>query len=109
MNTAVVNKRGATRIRQGHLWIYRSDVVQVDADGGAIVSVTDESGNFIGQSFYSDASQIALRFLSLTKDEIDREWWRTRIKECAKRRNIPADTNAYRLVYSEGDCYFVNR
>ncbi len=34
MNTAVVNKRGATRIRQGHLWIYRSDVVQVDAAGG---------------------------------------------------------------------------
>jgi len=103
MNTAVVNKRGATRIRQGHLWIYRSDVVQVDASGGAIVLVSDESGNFIGQSFYSDASQIALRFLSLSKDEIDREWWRGRIKECARRRNIPGDTNAYRVVYSEGD------
>jgi 23S rRNA (cytosine1962-C5)-methyltransferase len=103
MNTAVVNKRGADRIRQGHLWIYRSDVVQVDAVGGSIVSVTDEKGNFVGQSFYSDASQIALRFLSLTRDEIDREWWRKRIKACAERRNIPDDTNAYRLVYSEGD------
>src|SRR5437867_768632 len=103
MNKVVVNKRGATRIRQGHLWIYRSDVVTVDADGGSVVSVTDESGNFIGQSFYSDASQIALRFLTLTKEEIDRGWWRGKIRECAARRNIPTDTNAFRLVYSEGD------
>jgi 23S rRNA (cytosine1962-C5)-methyltransferase len=57
MKTARVNKRGATRVRLGHLWIYKSDVVEVDADGGSVVSVTDEGGNFIGQAFYSDASK----------------------------------------------------
>lgn len=103
MSTAIVNKRGAVRIRQGHLWIYRSDVVSVDAAGGSVVSVTDESGNFIGQSLYSDASQIALRFLTLTKEQIDREWWRRRIRAAVERRKIPRDTNAYRMVYSEGD------
>lgn len=103
MKTVKVNKRGAVRVRHGHLWIYRSDVVTVDADGGSVVSVTDEGGNFVGQAFYSDASQIALRFLSLSKDVIDREWWHERIKECGARRHIPADTNAYRLIYSEGD------
>jgi 23S rRNA (cytosine1962-C5)-methyltransferase len=103
MNTVVVNKKGATRIRKGHLWIYRSDVVRVDAAGGAVVSVTDEAGNFIGQSLYSDQSQITLRFLSLTKDEIDRGWWRRQLRACAERRKIGPDTNAYRLVYSEGD------
>src|SRR5436190_16654652 len=103
MKTARVNKRGATRVRQGHLWIYKSDVVEVDADGGSIVFVTDEGGNFIGQAFYSDASQIALRFLTLGKEEIDREWWRQRIRQCNARRQLPADTNAFRLIYSEGD------
>ena len=103
MKTARVNKRGATRVRQGHLWIYKSDVVEVDADGGSVVSVTDEGGNFIGQAFYSDASQIALRFLTLGKEEIDREWWRQRIRQCNDRRPVPADTNAFRLIYSEGD------
>jgi len=103
MNKVVVNKRGATRIRQGHLWIYRSDVVNVDALGGAVVSVTDETGNFIGQSLYSDQSQISLRFLSTSKAEIDRDWWRTQIRACAQRRHITPDTNAFRLVYSEGD------
>ena len=103
MNTVLVNKRGADRVRSGHLWIYRSDLVEVDGEGGSVVSVKDAHGNFIGQALYSDASQIALRFLTQSHDEIDRAWWQRRIREAARRRNIPADTNAYRLVYSEGD------
>ena len=103
MKTVLVNKRGATRVRQGHLWIYRSDVVEIDAEGGSVVSVRDEAGNFVGQAFYSDSSQIALRFLSITSEEINRDWWRRKIKDCAERRRIPPDTNAYRVIYSEGD------
>ena len=103
MKTVRVNKKGADRVRHGHLWIYRSDVIEVDAEGGSVVSVRDERGNFIGQALYSDASQIALRFLTQGTEEINRDWWRSRIKEAAERRRIPADTNAYRVVYSEGD------
>ena len=103
MATATVTKRGADRIRHGHLWIYRSDVVDVDAEGGSVVTVHDERGNFVGQALYSAASQIALRFLSQTTESIDRQWWRTRITDAVQRRKIPADTNAYRLIYSEGD------
>src|ERR1051325_5670728 len=103
MNTVRVNKRGADRVRQGHLWIYKSDLVDVAAEGGSIVSVKDERGNFIGQALFSDTSQIALRFLTQSNEEIDRDWWRRRITEAAARRHIPPDTNAYRLIYSEGD------
>jgi len=103
MNSAVVTKKGADRIRNGHLWIYRSDVTNVDASGGSVVSVRDERKNFIGRALYSDASQIALRFLTQTDEEINSSWWRERIHQAAARRNISTDTNAYRLVYSEGD------
>src|SRR5687767_7845937 len=103
MQTVKVNKRGADRVRKGHLWIYRSDVVEVAAAGGSVVKVTDERGNPIGQALFSDASQIALRFLTQSSEAIDREWWRRRIREAAARRNITSDTNAYRLIYSEGD------
>jgi 23S rRNA (cytosine1962-C5)-methyltransferase len=52
MITVTVNKRGADRIRSGHLWIYRSDVVQVDEGaGGSVVVVRDHKGNFVGQAF----------------------------------------------------------
>lgn len=103
MKTVRVNKRGADRVRQGHLWIYQSDLVDVSAEGGSIVTVKDERGNFIGQALFSDTSQIALRFLTQSNEQVDREWWRRRITEAAARRHIPPDTNAYRLIYSEGD------
>ncbi|HSK63385.1 MAG TPA: hypothetical protein VK893_06085, partial [Pyrinomonadaceae bacterium] len=103
MGEVKVNKRGADRVRHGHLWIYRSDVVAINGDGGSIVAVKDERGNFIGQALFSDASQIALRFLTQSSEEIDSDWWRRRIREAASRRIISAETNAYRLIYSEGD------
>ena len=105
MTTVKISTRGAKRIRLGHLWVYRSDVRDTDgAEAGAIVRVVDDARNFVGQAFYSDRSQIALRFLTTRDDVIDREWWRQRLQACAKRRApIAKQTNAYRLVYSEGD------
>ena len=100
-----ISTRGAKRIRNGHLWVYRSDVRELDeAEGGAIVRVVDDASNFVGQAFYSDASEIALRFLTTSNEDIDREWWRRRLQRCAQHRGrIARETNAYRLVYSEGD------
>ena len=100
-----ISTRGAKRIRQGHLWVYRSDVREAsDTEGGAIARVVDEAGNFVGQAFYSDRSEIALRFLTTREEAIDREWWRGRLQQCAESRAaIARQTNAYRLVYSEGD------
>ncbi|HKP46195.1 MAG TPA: class I SAM-dependent rRNA methyltransferase [Pyrinomonadaceae bacterium] len=104
MNDVIVTKRGADRIRHGHLWIYRSDIVHAESEaGGAIVTVFDKGRNFVGQAFYSDQSQIALRFLTTTTEAIDKEWWRQRIRSAAERRQFDSQTNAYRLVYSEGD------
>ena len=105
MQTVTVAKRGADRLRQGHLWIYRSDVLDTaNAPGGSIVAVKDQKGNFVGQALFSDASEITLRLLTQTAELIDREWWRRRLQSAASRRSrIDADTNAYRLVYSEGD------
>jgi 23S rRNA (cytosine1962-C5)-methyltransferase len=105
MSQAKITTRGAKRIRNGHLWVYRSDVREVsDAAGGAIVRVVDDANNFVGQAFYSDASEIALRFLSTREEAIDREWWRLNLRRCAQNRaHMARDTNAYRLISSEGD------
>ena len=100
-----ITTRGAKRIRNGHLWVYRSDVREAnDATAGQIVHVADETGNAVGQAFYSDRSEIALRFLTTGEETIDREWWRARLRQSAARRSqVGRETNAYRLVYSEGD------
>ena len=105
MATVVISSRGAKRIRKGHLWVYRSDVREVrEAGPGAIVTAVDEAGNFVGQAFYSDTSEIALRFLTTRKETIERDWWRRRLRAAAVRRStIARESNAYRLIYSEGD------
>src|SRR5207253_7428869 len=105
MSQIKISTRGAKRIRKGHLWVYRSDVRDVmDAKAGAIVAVVDDTGNFVGQAFYSELSEIALRFLTTREETIDREWWRERLRSCTRwRQAITRETNAHRLVYSEGD------
>ena len=105
MSQIKISTRGAKRIRKGHLWVYRSDVRDVtDAKAGDIVEVVDDTGNFVGQALYSQLSEIALRFLTTREETIDSEWWRQRLRNCAERRqSIERETNAYRLVYSEGD------
>ena len=47
MNQITVTKRGADRIRGGHLWIYRSDLIETgEVARGAIVVVRDQSARF---------------------------------------------------------------
>jgi len=105
MATVVISTRGAKRIRKGHLWVYRSDVRESsDAEAGSIVTAIDEAGNVVGHAFYSSVSEIALRFLTTRDEAIDRDWWRARFRACGDRRAMIArETNAYRLIYSEGD------
>jgi len=105
MNYVAITARGAKRIRNGHLWVYKSDVASAnEVESGAIVRVVDQSNNSVGQAFYSDTSEITLRFLSARDETIDRAWWRERLKDCAERRHpIARETNGYHLVYSEGD------
>ena len=105
MEKVKTTARGARRIRDGHLWVYRSDLGNATGvGGGAIARVVDQVNNLVGQAFYSDASEIVLRFLTTRDEVIDREWWRKKLRGCAERRAaIVRHTNAYRLVYSEGD------
>src|SRR5262249_28654085 len=61
----VISKRGIERIRRGHLWVYRSDVLKnKDAQPGGIVAVCDERGAVLGKAFFSSKSQISIRLLS---------------------------------------------
>src|SRR5260370_39450012 len=95
-----ITQRGAKRIRGGHLWVYRSDMQAANGvSGGAIARVVDQGGNFIGQAFYSNRSEIALRFLTTKDAPLDQEEWRERLRQCAERlAMIAQETNAYRLV-----------
>src|SRR5256714_2389363 len=100
-----ITRRGAERVRGGHLWIYRSDVRDAGvAAGGSVVSVREERGRFVAQALYSDRSEIALRVLTTKDEAVERDWWRARLRASASRRaGLEREADAFRLVYSEGD------
>jgi 23S rRNA (cytosine1962-C5)-methyltransferase len=97
-----VTARGAERWKQGHPWIYRSDVADEPDKKPGIVRVTDRKGRFLGQALYSPSSEIRLRLLTRTAEPVDAAWWAARIAEAARRRNGITAT-AWRAVHAEGD------
>ncbi|WP_211197724.1 class I SAM-dependent rRNA methyltransferase [Pyrinomonas methylaliphatogenes] len=102
--TIIISPRGAALVRAGHLWVYRSELRKVEAEGGSVVRVRDERGRFIGRALYSDRSEIALRLLTMRDEEIDRAWWQKRLRAAIGRRaGLERACDAFRLVYSEGD------
>jgi len=110
-----VSLRGAARLKSGHVWVYRSDIVSADGVApGSVVSVTDQRGKMLGTALYSSSSQIAIRMISreTTSREAVAEFpalLRQRIaeaiayREAILREGSAHDTNAYRLVFSEAD------
>jgi len=99
-----VSRRGADRIRRGHLWVYQSDLLKTDAPPGAIVSILDERGPVIGKAFFSSKSQIALRLLARGNAVINEQFLKTRFDDADRlRERLGVDPMLSRRIYSEGD------
>jgi 23S rRNA (cytosine1962-C5)-methyltransferase len=101
----VVSGRGAQRLKDGHVWVYRSDVISADGIApGSLVQVSDERRRFLGIAWYSSASQIAIRLLSREPVVDVDTLLRLRLQDAiAYRKLVVRDTDAYRLVFSEAD------
>lgn len=103
--TAIVNAKGEDRIRGGHPWIYRSDVMDVaGVEPGIVVNVRGPRHRELGHAFFSDRSQITLRMISRDDRPIDLAFWRERLERAISFREIlEIDATAYRLVHGEAD------
>jgi 23S rRNA (cytosine1962-C5)-methyltransferase len=109
LSSVRVNRRAAVRLREGHPWVYRSDLDgEPSLPRGGLVAVTDERGKFMGTALASSKSQIALRMIStgeLSEAELP-SLIESRLRtafEYRRRLKIPEQSNAYRVVFSEPD------
>jgi 23S rRNA (cytosine1962-C5)-methyltransferase len=104
MPSVVISARGEQRVRSGHPWIYRADVVDVDAAGGDMVEVIGPRRRTIGHALFSDRSQIPIRMLTHGDTLADAALLRARlVRAIAVREGLRIDATAYRLVHGEAD------
>jgi 23S rRNA (cytosine1962-C5)-methyltransferase len=100
-----VSPRGASRLKDGHVWVYRSDIISAeDVPPGSLVKVLDHRGQPLGAALYSSSSQIAIRLISREPVADFPALLRQRIAEAVTYREpLVHDTNAYRVIFSEAD------
>jgi len=110
---AIVNRRAANRLRNGHVWVYASDIESIQFPGGpaasppSLIPVADSRGLLLGTALYSPTSQIALRIVS--RESIHEPAWlqllETRLRAAIARRQplLGDQTDSCRLCFSEAD------
>jgi 23S rRNA (cytosine1962-C5)-methyltransferase len=107
---ARINRRAADRLRNGHLWVYASDIESIELESGAapaLLPVADSRGLLLGTALYSPVSQISLRMVS--REAVSEDEWlvllASRLRAAIGRRRplLNDETNACRLVFSEAD------
>jgi len=100
-----ISPRGATRLKQGHVWVYRSDVTFSDGIArGSLVTVSDQRGKPLGTALYSSSSQIAIRMLARENvNDLPALIRRRAEAAIAYRLKVVRDSNAYRVIFSEAD------
>jgi len=109
VHTVVLKKGREKSVIRHHPWIFSGAIesVRTEIDAGEMVLVRDSAGGALGFGWYSPASQIRVRMLTLDANAPDvKDLIATRIRAAVQRR---ADflkngyTNAVRLVNAESD------
>jgi len=103
----VIKKGREVPLLHGHPWIFSGALAKADKGiaPGEVVLATTNAGQPLALGFFNYGD---IAFRVLTEDVstiIDKNFWRQRILEALalRRKIIPPDTDAYRLVNAEGD------
>lgn len=103
----VLKKGRETPLRHGHPWVFSGAISRVEGSPvpGDVVLATDVGGRPLGLGFFN-TGDIAFRLL--TDDpaaRIDADFWRRRIERAVqlRKRVVPPETDAFRLINAEGD------
>ncbi len=92
-----------------HNWVYSGAIAKQDKgiSKGDMVMVCSNEGKFLAYGYYNEDSKIRVRLLEWDENvEINEAWWEEKIRNAytlRKERVENEDTNAYRVIFSEGD------
>ena len=105
---AIVTKKQAAHIHQGHPWVYFDEILEIDEiqENGCLVDVFGTKDNYLGTGFYSAHSKIRIRILSSNaNDTFDDAFFARRVRYALQYRKdvMKEDFRACRLVHGESD------
>ena len=89
-----------------HPWVYSGAVERAEEGDlrGQPVQVAETSGQILGWGFYSPHSLIAVRLLAWGPEPLPEDWLERRLRGAFElRQRLALDSDAYRLVNTEGD------
>ena len=102
----VLKKNEDRRQRIGHPWIFSNEIERFEGDieDGGLVDVYSYGRTFLGRGHINTQSLISIRILTREPEEIDKAFFRERIRRAIEyRQTFAAGRDALRLVFSEGD------
>ena len=107
MQTIVIVKKGAIRLRDGHPWAFKGEITESGSKAapGSVVRAVDEAGKLIGLGFYNANTVISFRMITRQDETIDRDFWRRRLKRAQALRELvlnPQDDTG-RMIHAEAD------
>jgi len=94
------------RVEPGHLWVYAGHVGPVVGQpaAGDLVDILKPDGRYHGRGLFNPFSKIRVRLLTTEDELVDEAFWNKRIQQAIRlRERVVTGTNAYRLIYGEGD------
>ncbi len=102
-----IKKGREVPLLHGHPWVFSGALASADREiePGEVVLALSSSGSPLALGFFNHGD-IAFRLLTFDVSAIiDKDFWRRRIKNAfaLRKKVIPPDTDAYRLVNAEGD------
>ena len=107
---AIILKPGKEEfVKRFHLWIFSGAIQQIRGKiaEGDMVEVFSADGSYLATGFYETGS-LAIKIISHVRTNADADFWKKKIANALRLRRTLGlagnpETNAYRLVFSEGD------
>ncbi|MGH2622099.1 MAG: class I SAM-dependent rRNA methyltransferase [Sphingobacterium sp.] len=108
MKKIILNKGKDKAAWQLHPWLFSGAIAKTEGNpqNGELVSVYNNSLEFIAYGLYNGLSRVAVRLLEWDpRKEINENWWRNRIQIAVKNRAhlLHEDNNTVRLIFAEAD------
>jgi 23S rRNA (cytosine1962-C5)-methyltransferase len=105
MTKVILNRKIAPRIANGHPWIFANEVNRVEGavDAGDTVDVYYADEKFCGRGYINPKSQILVRLLTRKKEDINDQFFYTRILDAWHYRQKLGYTENCRLIFGEAD------